>query len=77
MLKSIYIGAITQLLAACVYVPPVWDVGDPINNVDKINVGASTKEEVLEILGQPKGKDVSRPVFQYSGEQSSGFVLMS
>ena len=76
MLRFISIGAIALLLAGCVYIPPVWDVGDAINDVDKIKVGVSTKEEVLKKLGQPNGKDVSKPVFQYSGEQSSGFLIL-
>ena len=40
-------------LAACIYVPPVWDVGDEIGSVDWIEEGVSTKAQVLDTMGQP------------------------
>ena len=33
---------LTGLVSACLYVPPVWDAGDAIYDVDEIEVGVTT-----------------------------------
>ncbi len=40
-------------VSGCIYVPPVWDIGDAINEVDQFKERTTTKEEVLNLLGEP------------------------
>ena len=47
-----------------IYVPPVWDIGDAINEVGQIKERTTTKEEVLNLLGEPDwGQEEKRAVF--------------
>ncbi len=51
-----------------IYVPPVWDIVDAINEVDQIKERTTTKEEALYLLGEPDwGHEEKRAVF-YQGE---------
>jgi outer membrane protein assembly factor BamE (lipoprotein component of BamABCDE complex) len=64
-------------LAACLYVPPVWDIGDPNNRVDSIRVGETTRSEVLSLLGQspsvcPGASTQDSKWYRYTGTQSAG-----
>ena len=61
-------------LAACIYVPPVWDAYDAINHVDDLEVGKSTRSQVLGLLGDPEG-DPDGSALDYSGEHSDGYVM--
>jgi hypothetical protein len=64
-------------LAACLYVPPVWDISDPNNRVDRIRVGETTRAEVLDLLGENPSvcegfsTQTSR-WYYYSGTYSAG-----
>ena len=64
-------------LAACLYVPPVWDITDPNNQVDSIRIGATTRSEVLSLVGNTPAlcagasQQTSR-WYRYSGTQSAG-----
>ncbi len=40
-------------VSGCINVPPVWDIGDAINEVGQIKERTTTKEEVLNLLGEP------------------------
>ena len=66
------------LLSACIYVPPVWDAGDAIYLLDFIEVGVTTKEEIVARLGDPdfvyEEDDGSR--FTYDGYKSGGFFVI-
>ena len=33
-------------------IPPVWDIGNPIRRLHEVDVGATTKAEVIEIFGE-------------------------
>ena len=64
-------------LAGCLYVPPVWDITDPNNQIDSIRVGATTRSEVLSLVGNNPAvcagasQETSR-WYRYSGTQSAG-----
>jgi hypothetical protein len=62
-------------LAGCVYVPPVWDADDAIHSVDEIEEGITTREEVLDILGEPDRVHEDGNVYYYAGEYSEGFIM--
>ncbi len=64
-------------VSGCIYVPPVWDIGDAINEVDQIKERTTTKEEVLNLLGEPDwGTEEKRAVF-YQGEWSDRNEVLS
>ncbi len=51
-------------VSGCIYVPPVWDIGDAIHEVDQIKERTTTKEEVLNLFGEPDwGQEAKRAVF--------------
>ncbi len=51
-------------VSGCIYVPPVWGIGDAINEVDQIKERTTTKEEALNLLGEPDwGQEEKRAVF--------------
>ncbi len=53
-----------QSVSGCIYVPPVWDIGDAINELGQIKERTTTKEEVLNLLGEPDwGHEEKRVVF--------------
>ena len=68
---------IAFLVAACLYVPPVWDITDPNNRVDSITIGETTRSQVLSLVGtEPSlcagaSKATSR-WYRYSGTHSAG-----
>ena len=56
--------------------PPVWDIGDAINEVDQIKERTTTKEEVLNLLGEPDwGQEEKRAVF-YQGDWSDRYEVL-
>jgi outer membrane protein assembly factor BamE (lipoprotein component of BamABCDE complex) len=64
-------------LASCLYIPPVSDIRDPINNIDGIQVGQTTRSEVLALLGDtPSVCSGSSPQtaqwYHYNGTSSAG-----
>ncbi len=64
-------------VSGCIYLPPVWDIGAAINEVDRIEEGTTTKEEVLNLLGEPDwGQDEKRVIF-FQGEWSDGYEVLS
>ena len=77
LLKVARIMAIPLLLgslAACIYVPPVWDAWDAIKRVDQIEVGKTTRSEVLDLLGDPDSGDrENAEEFRYAGMHSDGY----
>ena len=68
---------VTGLTAqGCVYIPPVWDLGDAIKKVDQIEVGKTTRGEVLDLLGDSdSGDGENAEVFRYHGTYSDGFIM--
>ena len=63
-------------ISGCIHVPPVWDIGDAINEVDQIKERTTTKEEVLNLLGEPDwGHEEKRAVF-YQGEWSDRYEVL-
>ena len=63
-------------VSGCIYVPPVWDIGDAINEVDQIKERTTTKEEDLNLLGEPDwGHEEKRAVF-YQGEWSARYEVL-
>ena len=73
LLCAIVLSAATAL-TACIYVPPVWDAGDEIHSVDEIEEGVTTREEVLDILGEPDRVHEDGNAYYYSGSYSDGFI---
>ena len=63
-------------VSGCVYVPPVWDIGDAIYEVDQIEEGTTTREEVLDLLGEPDTEQEEQRLFIYRGERSDGYLVM-
>ena len=63
------------LLGGCVYVPPVWDLGDAIRSVDQIQEGKTTRAEVLEILGDPQVRDGTRLLYRGSRSAGAGCIV--
>ncbi len=61
------------VLPGCIYVPPVWDIGDAINNVDWIKPGVTTKEQVVKRLGEPDG--IAGDLIFYQGNWSDGYIF--
>ncbi len=62
------------LVAACVYVPPVWDVFDEVGYVGSIEKGVTTKEEILKKLGKPQIENKEENTFYYHGMGSAGAI---
>jgi hypothetical protein len=62
------------LLQGCVYVPPVWDGGDAIHQVDEISEGVSTRTDVLDVLGEPTS-DADPGEHRYQGYSSYGMLI--
>jgi len=64
-------------LGACLYVPPVWDITDPNNQVDSIKIGETTRTQVLSLVGDGPSlcagasQKTSR-WYRYSGTHSAG-----
>jgi outer membrane protein assembly factor BamE (lipoprotein component of BamABCDE complex) len=64
-------------LWACLYVPPVWDITDPNNQIDSIKIGETTRGEVLSLVGDSPSlctgasQETSR-WYRYSGTHSAG-----
>jgi hypothetical protein len=64
-------------LAACLYVPPVWDITDANNQIDSIRIGQTTRAEVLSLVGDSPAlcagasRETSR-WYRYSGTHSAG-----
>ena len=64
-------------LAACLYVPPVWDISDPNNQIDSIKIGETTRSQVLSLVGDSPAlcagasQETSR-WYRYSGTHSAG-----
>ncbi len=51
-------------ISGCIHVPPVWDIGDAINEVDQIKERTTTNEEVLNLFGEPDWRqEAGRAVF--------------
>ena len=57
----------------CIYVPPVWDIGQGIPKIDQIEEGTTNREEVLKLLGEPDTKTENQ--FWYGGSTSSGYII--
>ena len=66
--------ALMLVVAGCIYVPPVWDIGDEIYGLDFIEPGVTSKEQVLESLGEPDTSTEfdGKILFIYRGEKSAG-----
>ena len=62
------------LLQGCVYVPPVWDGGDAIHGIEEISEGVSTRQDVLDVLGEPTS-DADPGKLTYQGHSSYGFII--
>jgi hypothetical protein len=63
-------------VSGCIYVPPVWDIGDAINELGQIKERTTTKEEVLNLLGEPDwGHEKKRAVF-CQGEWSDRYEVL-
>lgn len=77
--KKRFAVAITIVLplAACLYVPPVWDITDPNNQVDSIKIGETTRSQVLSLVGSGPSlcagatQETSR-WYRYTGTHSAG-----
>ncbi len=63
-------------VSGCIYVPPVWDIGDAINEVDQIKERTTTKEEVLNLLGEPDWGHEENRAFFYQGEWSDRYEVL-
>ena len=61
-------------LPGCIYIPPVWDIGDAINDVDWIEPGVTTKAQVVERLGEPL-RDFGDSI-HYAGKSSDGYLAV-
>ncbi len=60
-------------VSGCIYVPPLWDIGDAINEVDQIKERTTTKEEVLNLIGEPDwGQEENRAVFFTKEDGATG-----
>ena len=76
LLMRILLLSLMVFLSGCIYVPPVWDVGDEIYHLDFIKPGMTTKDQVLAELGEPDGS-YELPTgtrFVYTGHKSGGFI---
>jgi len=72
--KSLLACLVVSFATACIYIPPVWDVGDEIYAVDQIQVGVTTRAEVLELLGEPDSENRYEGKIGYKGASSSGAI---
>ncbi len=65
------------LLGACIYIPPVWDIGDQIYSLDFIRRGVTTKDEVIRTLGEPVSSwEVAGTTrILYRGRKSGGAIV--
>ena len=61
------------LLLGCAYVPPVWDAWDKIYQLDFIEPGVTTKDEVLARLGEPDRSYEAE--VRYTGHASTGALI--
>ena len=70
--------ALVLVVSACAYIPPFWNIGAEIDELDFIEPGVTTKEQVLAELGKPDTlyrKGVESEFF-YSGQKSAGGILI-
>jgi hypothetical protein len=76
--KCILLAVALMTLGACVYVPPSWYESDAINHVEEIEDSVSTKDQVLEHLGEPtyRYEDEHTNVFRYYGTKSYGLLMI-
>ena len=70
--------ALVLLVPGCIHVPPVWEGGQERNQLDFIEQGVTTKEEVLAKLGEPVGsyKGMHGTNFVYRGHTSGGVIVI-
>ncbi len=59
-------------LPGCIYIPPVWDIGDAINKVEWIKTNETTKAQVVKRLGEPDS-DFGNSI-RYTGKRSYGII---
>ena len=73
---SLILGIATILAVQGCYLPPVWDIGDEINYVHTVIVGETTKQQVIDKVGEPHWKNEPKNIFFYSGQQSYGLIVV-
>jgi hypothetical protein len=67
----------TLLMAyGCVYVPPVWDEYDATKHVGEIEEGVTTRQQVIDRLGEPDERSSDDTVFSYEGTTSDGWMFV-
>jgi hypothetical protein len=61
------------ILQACIIVPipPVWDADNPVRRFREIKIGVTTKEEVIDIMGEPQTTVPLQPRKYGSGSQQT------
>ena len=69
------LGLVALLALQGCYIPPVWDIGDEIDYVDSITVGETTRQEVINLIGEPHSRDEANDVFHYAGSNSYGTYI--
>lgn len=77
MRKRTAITLLLALLPACTgpnvpYIPPIWDLNDPINKVDQIDAGESTRSDIISLFGEPT-EELLPDVVMYTGKSSGGY----
>ena len=65
------------LLSGCIYIPPVWYIGDQIYALDFIQRGVTTKGEVIRTLGDPvtSWEVAGTTRILYRGHKSGGAIV--
>ena len=77
-MTRISLMALVLLISACFYVPPVWNIGAEIDELDFIEPGVTTKDQVLAELGDPDTSydEGVESGFIYSGHKSGGGIIV-
>ena len=77
ILAATILVASMHLLTAC-YVPPVWDDSDAIKNLEDIEIGETSRAELVAALGEPDSRFDALPhVIRYRGRASMGLWFIA
>ena len=77
MVARVSLLALMLLVSGCVYVPPVWEGAHAIDQLEFIEPGVTTKDEVVAKFGQPAKtyEGTLWTYFVYKGYKSGGFIV--
>ncbi len=69
---------IVSSVSGCIYVPPVWDAADEIDQLGFLKPGVTSRADVIATLGEPDTVDegIDGSVFTYRGEKTEVAAIL-